>query len=206
MHPLPKTPPPNFRAKAIVYRNYTYDVDAKTGLFQFKFEETSYIPHGDIATFIGELIAGTANLKTTLPWNVKPTGPLDIMLPHKQQCYVVIELDKTKNWQFRSGGPGITSKTDYGDDNADLTHLYPGAVDEDGQPAILSAYGPGVNGCRLLHFAVARRAKFERQRFNIHVEMTHPQFPDSPMEVIFDPDIPDDGGGIPMFGYDFVES
>jgi len=121
-------------------------------------------------------------------------GPLDIVVD--KPCYIVVCLNTDIRWRFRSSGPAITTKKDYGKDNCYLKHLNP-----EGAP--LSDHGPGNSDiCQVVYFAVTRRGYRERQGFNFHLDLLQndsgtPQV----IEIKLDPDVPDDGGGFPMLDW-----
>jgi len=179
----------------IVYTRYTYNED--DGL---RGDPRSYvICRTDIENFVKERAKGDPlppwkhirDRGAKDPWP-DPVRPIDIYLGCP--CYVVIELDRSLDWQFAKGAPGIVHKTRTGTIDTDLHHVL-----ADG--TIVGPKGPQVDDCRILFFTVETRAPFEHVGFLCNIDfrtMFEGQSEDlfDPDQV--DPDIPNNGGKFPM--------
>lgn len=207
LHP---TNPAGWQAKEIVYSKISLslipppppplgtppDPNAKMKLYFTASPSSAVFNTKPIDEFARGLLAGPAlggverQLRDPPPPLIPPPGPIDIVV--EQACYVVIELDSAIDWQFRSGGAGVTAKADYSDDNCELRH-----VNADGT---ITVDAPGKNGCRIIYFSVVRRQNGvdDRQHFNLHVEFPQAAGYNS-IEIIIDPDVPNNGG---IFNFD----
>ncbi len=109
--------------------------------------------------------------------------PLDFEL--KPPCFVVIQLDGSRNWQFRTDGDAVTTKASYSGDYCALMQVY-----EDGD--ILAGY-PQKDGCRIAYFSAIGPMAARDDGFNFHIELTQNNNKDLPL--LIDPDIHNDGHG-----------
>lgn len=115
--------------------------------------------------------------------------PWDPIIDGKR-CWIVLSLNSEVNWQYPRRSPGITMKSDYVGNNRSVRYLAP-----DGETVILSDI-PAMDGTLVAAFAVTARRAYERQRFNVHVELRgDDRF--GPMSITFDPDVGNNGGSIP---------
>ncbi len=174
----------------IVYSKYSFDKVGKKLVLTAN--PSSLVVSGiDVKAFAQGLLSAppTGGVPRLRDPNANPRRPsaLDILV--EKRCYVVIELDEGMDWQFRMSGPGLTTKARYGAANGGIRY-----VEADGE--ITGNKAPKRPGCRILYFSVmARGSKYESQYFNLHVDMAQPS--GAPIEVSIDPDIPNNGGGIP---------
>lgn len=133
------------------------------------------------------------------------TTPLDFHF--KDECFILVELDrKYKNWWFDLNFLGVTAKEDYGDKNGAM--LYLKEVDDHLEIFSLEPYAfdqhGGVENCCAVMFGIFKRKDNERDhRLNLHTMISYGRAANgSPnrLPTIFDPDIKNDGGGIPPGG------
>lgn len=188
---LRKNPPAEWEPIEIIYSRYTYTASGSS--IEFSAQPSScVVPSRDIERFIDRLRRGEAPdcSETLTPEDAGMSNatPLDIWV--RERCYVVVELDPDRDWQFRRRDVALTAKADYEHDNCGLRHVLP-----DGSR---TPDGPGVEGCRIIYFAVVRREAKERQSFNFHVELR--QGGTGWLELAIDPDVPNTGSGFPLFG------
>lgn len=197
---LPRDLPTGWKAKEIILVELSFQQSGgrlsftSSPIYPFHYDANGVDP-AVFEAFVKDCALN--GLPTTLP-SPRPTQerrtPLDIVV--RNPCHVVVLLNRTLPWRFRSSGPAITTKSNYGRDNCRVKHLR-----ETGE--ILPDDGPGRFQCQTAYFSVLRRGYFERQRFNFHVEFDQgPRMDGSggnwpPLEVAIDPDVPDDGGGFP---------
>lgn len=194
-------PPADWTSKAIVYVRYSLEFveDSSTGLRWLKlFQKVGPIKNTvlkieDAIRLLGE--------RKPIPNNGYSSGggtnpaPLkypDINVP--EQSYVLIELDEIIDWQFRTGGAGITYKDDtHGDSDVGLIHIN---FDAAGLPIPNSTPHdkPVGNGCRLVYFKTVRRGAYDMHPMNFHVELVQRGTGGYYLECIFDPDIGNNGG------------
>lgn len=195
LHPLPKTAPADWTPEEIIHSRFSMQV--KDSVLEFISAPNSQIICGyDVDDFVRELARPTTQIqalgnrfKDAHDPYVGPMSPLDIYVG--APCYVVVELDPAWNWQFRADGPAVTTKEPYGDHNCCLRH-----VSANGD--LLPGAAPGEDGCRIAFFSVTNRPKHSHPHFNYHVEFLMPDGRKVPL--IIDPDVPNDGGSIPMLG------
>lgn len=175
----------------IVYTCYTYP-PGNPGGQSVRPKVSSYVfSQTDIGTFIADRVAGRPlrphdRVRTH---HAQDPGPKkDINIYVGQPCYVVVELEGRRQWQFTAGRPAITARDDYQDDNGALEHVMP-----DGRLA--GPAGPDGDGCRLVYFGVNERGEYEHQTFTVHLDFGRSgvREPDQ-----IDPDIPNDGGRFPF--------
>ena len=124
------------------------------------------------------------------PFVVDPT-PYDI--PVRQQCFVILELDRKLKWQFAKGSSGITTKDFHGTDNFGMTFLknkLGSSVLQFSDP--LTEPLITIDDCKLIYFRVGRR-RGDNQLLNFHIEF---EWGDDRkfIQLIFDPSLPNDGG------------
>lgn len=125
-------------------------------------------------------------------------SPFDIKV--RRPCWVVVELDrKIEQWQFAPDEYGVTTKGE-SDRNCSLRHVY-----DDG----VQAAGARIprDGCRVLYFGVVARdacgTALAGELFNFHTEFLMEEDDDQGrpvkkrLNVIFDPDVKNDGGKFP---------
>jgi hypothetical protein len=179
-------PPENWNPKETVLAVLTYEVVDQRLLFKFK--SKGYYATANIGAFVENLQGGRSLGEMKAPPTPLPSEhPLEIWV--RDQCYVVVALDPDCEMRFRAGGPGITSKEQYRKKNCGLVQ-----IDKDG--AVLPSDLPGPD-CQIAYFAVVYRDKAERHHFTFHLDLL--QDGDRGwLEVGIDPDVPDDGGGIPF--------
>ncbi|WP_334165079.1 nucleotide synthetase [Phenylobacterium sp.] len=195
-HRLPRRPPSDWTPKYILYSQYTFLAEGG----ELRFQSTTWaVKQTNVHRFIHDLAtSGPSMLGDPLVYRPGVT-PLDVFV--EDPCWMVIELDKAKDWQFRVGGPALTAKQDYGDDNWGLKHVPPEVkLNELGELELLSDHGPGIDECRIAFFGVVRRGAYEHQQFNVHIQLGQGGYARR-LEIMIDPDFPDIGGGFPpLFG------
>lgn len=122
-------------------------------------------------------------------------SPLDIKVT--QQCWLLIQLDPDKNWQFTPGQVPCTLKEEdlYGR-NIQLRHVF----SKNGK-AIKGAVSDG--GCQTIFFGVVQRGPVEGEvkpdpgRCGINLNVEFVQLDGTvakKLQLIIDPDVPNDGG------------
>jgi hypothetical protein len=193
--PLPPPPQAPVAAAEIVYSQIHIGLDGAGRIMLTTSPSSYWVGDHDIDGFIAALRAGAPpnggqerQINPHTPPDVLPT-PIDVLV--ERPCYVVIELDRARQWQFRTHDVGVTTKADFGDDNCDLKHVNANGT--------VSGAKPTADGCRIVYFRVQRRAAdFERQGINLHLELI--QGFDAlgkllnSIEIIIDPDVPNNGG------------
>lgn len=123
------------------------------------------------------------------------SSPFDIKV--KQQCWLLIQLDPSKNWQFTVGQVPCTLKEEdlYGR-NIHLRHVQKSS--KTGEKGKISR-----NGCRTIFFGVVQRGPIigEKKRdpgrcgINLNVEFIQKDGRHTKrLQLIIDPDVPNDGG------------
>lgn len=125
---------------------------------------------------------------------LSPT-PWDIDLPDYEPSttdnhprIIVLQLDKTFEWVFTPGKPGIDAKQDKPHEDSDL-HF----VDALGDAKLATTAGAPAD-CRMLFWSVLERKKPDYGRgFNFYIDMIDPESRRR-MPLIFDPNVPDSGG------------
>lgn len=196
LHPLPKTAPAGWTPEEIIHSRFS--MRATGSRLEFISDPNSQVICGyDVDDFVRELVLRPTPQIQAIGKRFKhsddryagPMSPLDIYVG--APCYVVVELDPAWNWQFRTDGPAVTTKEPYGDHNCCLRHVSKGGD-------LLPGAAPGEDGCRIAFFSVTYRQKFSHPHFNYHVEFLMPDGSKVPM--IIDPDVPNDGGSIPING------
>lgn len=118
--------------------------------------------------------------------STRPPKPYDIYVGCG--CYVVIELDPARKWQFKKGRPAITTLLPYGNANGELHHLMPDGT--------APTAGPDNDGCRIAWFGVKFREEYQHQQFRCHIDFSKLGLTQDPPQV--DPDVPNDGGRFPL--------
>jgi hypothetical protein len=187
---IPKETPADWKPEEIVYARWTFDLADGRLVFAGDPQTCVYpaTSEAELDAFCRRLAKGDVP-PCVNPGNVvKKPGmgtPLDIQ-PTKQG-WVVIELDPSRNWHFRTDGVALTTKADYGNANAQLVHIGP-----DGEPL---PGPPQTEDCRIIHFRVVTRDPGAAQSFNAYVGIDQADYP--PLPVLIDPNIPTDSGGIP---------
>lgn len=190
MFPLDDAPPTRgFDAKEVIFAHLKVDM-AGAGL---RFHATpAIVLSGDNITAAQAEAKAIAAALGQEGWT-KSQGPFDIKVT--KQCWIVLMLDADQpGWQFARGSLPVSTKTQgQPGDNFGLRHV---TIGPGGLPQV--ADGPvGVDGCKVVMFAVGARRAHEPQSFNYHTEFLQTDDAGNPqrMVVIFDPDIPDDGPG-----------
>lgn len=214
MYRLPESLPDKWMLEEFVYSRITIEAPSVIGGGGGKPGKPTALYFKSSPDCIGyPLGAGITNLKefvqavvgNTLPntgTSVKPgagyeTNPKSHSLMDfgiRKSCMVVIELDPDIEWQFRTYDVGVTSKYDYSKYVGALYHL-------DNTGTTLPSDKPSEGKCRFVAFAAMSRRFGEAQHFNLHVELlqrdTALNRDMRPLEIMIDPDIPNDGGHIP---------
>lgn len=189
--PLPTAMRHGWKPCEIVYTLYTYP-EGNPGGQNVRPKVSSHVfPPTDIRTFIADRAAGRPLPKPTMVRSHHDCdhGPKkEINIYVGQPCYVVVELDGERKWQFTKGRPAITAHADYQDDNGALEHVMP-------KGDLAGPSGPDGDDCRLVYFGVNARCLYEHQSFTIHLDFGRPGFRE-PDQI--DPDIPNDGGKFPF--------
>lgn len=176
----------------IVYTQYSYDDTKPKGQKVIITTRSFVVRDTPVDRFVQSRLNSLpmpAHVQTRV-WN--PEDPIEdrpINIYVGNLCWVVIELDRKIDWHFEPNKPGITTKSDYSDDNCDLVHVMQNG-------AMAGASGPSDDTCRLIYFVVQRRLiKMEHQGFRCHIIHGKTRL-DDPDQV--DPDIPNDGGRFPF--------
>lgn len=189
--PIPPTMRDGWIPDEIVYTLYTYP-PGKPGGRNVRPKVSSYVfSYTDIKSFIADRVAGRPLPAHTMvrEHNDADPGPRkDINIYVGRPCYVVVELEGHRQWQFTVGRPAITAHADYQDDNGALEHVMPNGD-------LAGPSGPTGDGCRLAHFGVNARCRHEHQSFTIHLDFGTAGLRE-PDQI--DPDIPNDGGKFPF--------
>jgi hypothetical protein len=176
----------------IVYSKITYAVGADGRLnFILSPANLSYA-QSNMDAFLTALANGTPPGGQPLPRStIEPQGSLDLVI--KDTSWIVIQLDPNLPWQFQSGHAAVTLKADYGGSNVNLFHV----------STVSGGFGPPSpeppgNGCQLAYFAAPSRSSYPAvQGINLHVELFQSSANGvdfSPLPVIIDPAIKNDGG------------
>lgn len=210
-----------FNPTYIVYKRLSivFEHDNLTGQKTFMFASTD-MPTASYDTRIDDLVddilsghydGGSSNVRKSLfevnvprIYNFIPremflshiTDPLNINV--SDQCYVLIELDRSVEWRFSPHKPLVNTKGDYGDKNCNVV-------------ATMDRNEDGSDGedCHMVHFGVVYREnydyhKVEHQYFNFHVEMFSLDRGEH-VKLIIDPDVTNPGGsGVPPHPPSFV--
>ncbi|MDQ0462933.1 hypothetical protein QO010_000681 [Caulobacter ginsengisoli] len=203
---IPDSPPPGWLFETIVYVCYQFqfkDKDGTNPLQRLSFNVKKDICREYLATdfnrnaetFVQQAMAKSDNIPDG--WSeLKPKGYnadrhtlLDVP-SYKPNTLVIIGLSTSQAWQFRRYDAGLTTKRDYGDTNGLLRHF-----SKTGKAVM--GERPGDEGCHFLCFAMNKRAEGEIQHFNLHIELLVEN--SRPLEIMIDPDIPNDGGHLPGF-------
>lgn len=189
--PLPTAMRGGWIPYEIVYTLYTYPPGNPGGQNVRPKVSSHVFSHADIRSFIGDRIAGRPLPAPAMvrEHNDEDNGPRkDINIYVGRPCYVVVELEGQRQWQFTDGRPAITAHADYQDDNGALEHVMPNGD-------LTGPSGPRGDGCKLAYFGVNARCRFEHQSFTIHLDFgtSGLREPDQ-----IDPDIPNDGGKFPF--------
>lgn len=175
----------------IVYVRYTYDERDPSKVYA---DPESYVvcetdPKAfALARLRGKPLPGHKCTRRRHPKDPtpRPLQPYDIYVGC--QCYIVIELDPERKWQFMPGRPAITMQGPYGDSNGELHHLMP-----DGSTPTA---GPDGDGCRIIWFGVKYRDEYQHQQFHCNIDFSKLGLAQDPTQV--DPDVPNDGGRFPL--------
>lgn len=191
--PLPTAMRAGWIPYEIVYTLYTFD-PATPGGKNVRPKVPSHVFTGvDIKTFINDRLAGRPLPPATMVRDHNDEDPIakkDLDIYVGRPCYVVVELEGRRQWQFTAHRPAITAHADYQDDNGALEHVMPNGD-------LAGPSGPSGDDCRLAYFGVNARCKYEHQGFTFHLDFGRPGLRD-PDQV--DPDIPNDGGKFPFGG------
>ena len=182
---LPRTIPPYWQPKETVVARLTHD--GAGGLMNFRLEDAEIYDVGDPVALIRDLNGANPTSPNHTRPPVAAAHPMEIWV--RDPCYVVVMLERNGYVRFRAGGPAITSKEDYSDDNCALVHV-------SADYKILPDRAPGPD-CYFAYFSLYQRGKWERQSFNFHLELWQDKNRGW-LEISIDPDIPDDGGGVPF--------
>lgn len=189
--PLPTAMRDGWAPYEIVYTLYTFNPATPGGQSVRPKVSSHVFTHTDIKSFISDRLAGRPLPAPAMirEHNDSDTGPRkDINIYVGRPCYVVVELDGKRQWQFTAGRPAITAHADYEDDNGALVHVMPNGD-------FLGPSGPNGDGCKLAYFGVNARCGFEHQGFTFHLDFGRSGLRD-PDQI--DPDIPNDGGKFPF--------
>jgi hypothetical protein len=181
--------PEGWKPDEVVVATMTYDVDGNHRL-NFQLSDVAYYPGADVDEVIALLLRGSLPSGEHRVPQVAAQSPLEIWIYHR--CWVLVALDPNRPWRFRAGGPAITSKERYGHKSCQLRQ-----TDSNGKE--MNPDLPGPDG-RLAYFAICYRDKGEpgqRQRFTFHLDVEQDQGRGW-LEIGIDPDVPDDGGGVPF--------
>lgn len=141
-------------------------------------------PEAQVQAFIKDKIGKGVDFDA-LPLGILGT-PFDI--PVKHQCFIILELDRKLSWQFAGNSPGVSTKEFYGTDNFGLIYRTDESQNTYSDPAETSIKG---DGRKVLYFRVGRR-RWDMQKLNFHIEFEWA--PGKYMPLIFDPNVPDNGG------------
>jgi len=135
--------------------------------------------------------------------------PYDIALKGRYQRWIILELEEGYNWRFAPGSPGVATAVDnsgqppsqdyglcfvtknsiVGPKNLSADpHL---TVPAHGDPA-----KPEDWECKVLYWAVSSRPDENERKFNFYIEFHQvSEGKDRTLPMIFDPNVPNDGGG-----------
>lgn len=122
-----------------------------------------------------------------------PTSPLDVNC--KEDCYIVFQLSKKRNWQFSNDGDCFSTKKNEGSKYSELNHVMTNG----------DRYGVGVevpDNCRLLYFRAKCDDSTNEDGFNIKIDLVLPPVLNEQTgknelrrtKIIIDPDIRNPGG------------
>jgi hypothetical protein len=205
MHPLPATKPARFVPLEIIHAILSVDRTKLSNNSKDRMELAFTVmkperPPPSISPGDESKVIEYAKLRASMPLIEISTksvpSPFDIIIT--KQCWVVIEIDsKIENWQFAKENHGVTTKFDSGRD-CYLRHVEGGDVQSAGE------YIKG-DGCRVLYFGVFSRdgkgAPDASELFNFHTEFLTRDIANGEitkrLNVIFDPDIKNEGTKIP---------
>lgn len=191
--PLPTAMREGWSSDEIVYTLYTFNPATPGGKHVWPKISSHVFTRIDIETFISDRLAGRPLPTPTMirEHNPADTGSKkDINIYVGLPCYVVVELEGGRQWQFTAHRPAITAHADYQDDNGALEHVMPNGD-------LAGPTGPSGDDCRLAYFGVNARCRYEHQSFTLHLDFGRSGRRD-PDQI--DPDIPNDGGKFPFVG------
>jgi hypothetical protein len=188
-YPIDRYIPYGWEADFVVHAELDVAVNGKT--IEFVLKQAPYASQAKTLeqrlTAIG---AGTPDTSFD-PWpdtsvGKYPSKPLDLDI--RRPSFVILELCKATNWQFRTDGPAVTTKQFIPGGNGGLRHV----TFNSGKP-VLDFNAPG-NDCRVVCFAVLQREAYDMHGMNLHVEFVQPG--PHAIDVIIDPDVGNNGGSI----------
>ncbi|KQZ06143.1 hypothetical protein ASD21_00425 [Caulobacter sp. Root1455] len=208
---IPTTKPSNFIPKSIVHVILTVDrtklaTDPQLAMnlaftVQAPAPTTPTMGAGD-ETEVEKYALARAGFQAVDLLTTPAPSPFDIDV--REQCWVVVELDsKIHGWQFAKHERGATTKGE-SDRNCYLRHVYAKGVEAPGERI-------PRDGCRVLYFGVVARDVFDPKKdpnpgseaFNFHTEFLMEENDPNGVKikkrlnVIFDPDVKNDGGKFP---------
>lgn len=142
-----------------------------------------------------------------LDYQIKPDSTLtdrmwNIELPlcdpaavENEPRILIMQLDNDIDWEFSPGAPAVTAKVEtVPQDPLENCSLY--FVDRDGNWTLPGSEAP--KNCRLVYWSVLARPKndvgYYARRFNFYIDFIDPDTGQR-MRTVFDPSIPDQGGG-----------
>lgn len=125
----------------IVYYKFVFDLD-EDGNLVFGIDDGGGIQIStDISSFLKNIMDGVEAYDFSIK---KPPSPLDFTI--YSPCHVVLELDRSKNWQFMKGSAAIRMKDDCKSRYANLFHSTKN--NPNGTPTSSSA----TERCNIIHF------------------------------------------------------
>lgn len=180
--------PGSWTPRQITWLGITYDLPESSAAapvgIRLKYAFKENYNHGDLASVLKDVFARRFG-----PPFVDPTNPLDFKANF--DGYVVIQLDPNRTWQFRIGMPAVTLKDDSSERYFDLAHYLSASV-------VYPASGPRVAGVRVAVFGVDTQDSGFNDGFNLHTQMMYrSESIFELIDVIFDPDIKNDGSPPP---------
>ncbi|WP_421738115.1 nucleotide synthetase [Caulobacter sp.] len=188
--PRDSAPADKFNPQSILHVLLKIDTSAAPRLRFVALPSVVPDPPGEIESYAKKVAATVAfhSQSTLLP------SPFDVLVT--QQCWLMVELDRSANWQFTEGELGCTTKGKTSTNNFGLRHAYAdGTLGELDEPVTKP-------GCRVVYFGVARRAAGRpgpgnpgSEFMNFHVQFLADN--GERLSVIFDPDIKNEGPSIP---------
>lgn len=203
---VPIAPDPEKELKGVTWIEHRVltvigDIDPKTGqLTGLRFSVN--IPKTDtlradvydyIPKILGYQIPPGGTMTDTL-WNIELPN-CDPGAIENEPRILILQLDNAIDWEFSSDDPGVTAKVEtVPQDPLENCSVY--FVDDKGVWS-----GPGEKAppnCRLLYWSVLARPKnaagYYGRRFNFYINFID-SITGQRMRTVFDPSIPDQGGG-----------
>lgn len=179
-----------FNPAYILHCKYSFgfltDPGSGEAILRFRRTLKAYKPDGytSIDGFIDEVWRD--HIKGTEIYPVPPrqpsASPFDIGVG--RPCFLVIELDKTRNWMFSQHKTAVTKKDKaYAGEDGAVYHVRPST-------------GRGETGhiqdeeCRIVHFEVLARADMNERLYDFNVRFIDGGYA---IETVIDPDIPNTG-------------